>query len=199
MWGEPPALATAPTVQAGCCQQILHPTAKPLPRSSCISKGSRDVITAQGGGQAPLLLWHGDLSEVGGAGPVAGPPPHRTPIASQPKAAHPVALNSAQGLILCPRRGECPRGTACHSPWGPPGADKAACLRRCCWLWLSAWQGGERPARCRAAMGWMQGCRKLRHPLGEPGRDGDAMHWCYGVSPRAAGCHHSSEGRAACT
>lgn len=179
MWGEPPALATAPSAQAGCCQQIPRPTAKPLPSSGCISKGSQGVMTAQGGRQAPLLMWHKAPLRGGrrGASSRTSSPPHayRQPAKSCP----PRGPEFSPGTHPVSPEGKAPKRMARHSPRGLPDADKAVCLRRCCWLQLPAWQGSERPARCGVAMGWMQGCPRLWHPLGEPGRDRDAMHWCY--------------------
>lgn len=87
--------------------------------------------------QASLLAWHSDLSQVGGAGSVARPPPHHTPIASQPKAAHPAALNSHRELIPCPGKGECPRGRTAATPLGV--CQVLISLRehrRCRWHWL---------------------------------------------------------------
>lgn len=40
----------------------------------------------------------------------------------------------------------------------------------------------EREASGGVAMGRMQGCPRLHHPLGQPSRDEDAKHWCHGVA-----------------
>lgn len=128
MYGEPPAPATAPPAQADCCQQIPSPTAKALPRSGCVSKGSRDVVTARGRRQAPLLVRHRDLSEVGCAGPAAGPPPHYTLTASQAKTTSSAAVNSARGLMPCLGKGKHPKGP----PATPPRACQAPIRLRAC-------------------------------------------------------------------
>lgn len=73
---------------------------------------------------APCMAWRplrGGRCRAG-----TRPPPHSTPIACQPKAACPVALNSAWGLILHLVRGEHPR----RRPATPPGVCQAL-IRLC--------------------------------------------------------------------
>lgn len=90
------------------------PPPNPSPGAAAFPRGAEMSSLPQ----AQLLLWHRDLSEVGGEGLAAGPPPHRTPIASQPKAARPAALNSAPETHPLFWEERAPKGTARHSPPG---------------------------------------------------------------------------------
>lgn len=105
MRGEPLARAPAPPAQAGCCQQIPHPTSKPLPRSSCISKGSRDVVTATS--LAPRMA----------RGPLTGGRCRASGWTSSPLHTY---CQSAKSCLPCGpgthRRGEHPRGQPATAP-----------------------------------------------------------------------------------
>lgn len=91
--------------------------------------GGRGVVTARGGQQALLPVWHGNLSQGAGVGPAARPPPRHTPLANKPKAALPVALNLAWELITCPsREGKAPTG----GPAAPPGVCRAPIRPHAC-------------------------------------------------------------------